>query len=244
MHERYSTQAARSYSGLQINRRIDNLATAYQELLTVIVRLRANRHNVTEPSAFRAQIRASLKTAEDEAASKGYTAEDIKVATFAVVGFLDESILNYNPNLADWIRRPLQQELFGVQIAGEIFFRNVDRLLTRSDSQELADVLEIYELCLLLGFRGRYSASEGANLRAIAVTLDERIRRIRGDSWPAVSAWRPEQARAHRRASRLRNLAWTTVAIWAFAICLFLLYIFVLRAVASEAVVVVLAIRL
>jgi type VI secretion system protein ImpK len=243
MHERHSTQTARSYSGLQINRRIDNLAAAYQELLTVIVRLRANRHNVTEPSAFRAQIRASLKTAEAEAASKGYTAEDIKVATFAVVGFLDESILNQNPGLADWIRQPLQQELFGVQIAGEIFFRNVDRLLTRGDSQELADVLEIYELCLLLGFRGRYSASEGASLRAIATTLDERSRRIRGDSWPAVSAWRPEQARAHRRASRLRNLAWTTVAIWVIALCLFLIYTFVLRSTASETLMMASSIR-
>jgi type VI secretion system protein ImpK len=244
MNERHSTQAARSHSASQISRRIDNLAAAYQELLTVIVRLRANQHNVTEPSAFRAQIRASLKTAEDEAASKGYAAEDIKVATFAVVGFLDESILNQNPNLADWIRRPLQQELFGVQIAGEIFFRNVDRLLTRSDSQELADVLEIYELCLLLGFHGRYSTSEGANLRAIAATLDEKIRRIRGDSWPAVSAWRPEQARAHRRASRLRNLSWTTVAIWVIAVCLFLFYTFVLRSTVSEAVTGASAIRL
>ena len=57
--------------------------------------------------------------AEQEARSRGYTAEDMRLASFAVVAFLDESVLNLrNPVFADWPRQPLQEELFGHHVAG------------------------------------------------------------------------------------------------------------------------------
>ena len=113
--------------------RADNLALIYQEVFTVVMRLRANRQRFGDPEVFRSQIRNALKTAEGEGARRGYEVEDVRVATFAVVAFLDESILNsQNPIFADWQRKPLQEEMFGVHIAGEIFFRNLDRLLGRS----------------------------------------------------------------------------------------------------------------
>ena len=216
------------------NRRIDNLAIAYQELLTIIVRLRTGRYPVHDAAGFRTQFIGGLKTAQNAARSRGYSDEDIRVTTFAVVGFLDESILNRNPDFADWILRPLQQELFGVMIAGETFFRNIDHLLNRADSQELADVLEIYALCLLLGFRGRYGLAETASLRAIAATLNDRIRRIRGASWPSGSAWRPAKVAVLLSDSVLHRLSWTAIAIWLLAIGLFLAYFLVLRSIGSQ----------
>ena len=46
-----------------------------------------------------------------------------------MVAFLDESILNLrNPVFADWPRKPLQEELFGHHMAGEIFFQNLQPL--------------------------------------------------------------------------------------------------------------------
>ena len=44
--------------------------------------------------------------------------------------------------------------------------------------QETADLLEIYYLCLLLGFKGRYAA--GGDLRSVMAATQEKIRRIRG----------------------------------------------------------------
>ena len=56
----------------------------------------------------------------------------MRLATFAVVAFLDESILNSNnPLFADWPRMPLQEELFGVHTAGEMFFNCIDRLMAK-----------------------------------------------------------------------------------------------------------------
>src|SRR6185437_6941117 len=164
-------------------KRYENIALLFQEALTVVERLRANRQRVADPETFRAQIRNALKSAEQEALRRGYNAEDVRVATFAVVAFLDESILNsQNPIFADWPRKPLQEELFGVHVAGEIFFRNVERLLSRQDSEPLADLLELYQLCLLLGFRGRYSSTGSSEIRSVTSQIEEKIRRIRGVS--------------------------------------------------------------
>jgi type VI secretion system protein ImpK len=67
-------------------------------------------------------------------------------------------------------------------MAGEIFFRNLEQLMGRSDSADLADLLEVHYLCLLLGYGGRYSLGGKGELQAIATATGERIRRIRGVS--------------------------------------------------------------
>ncbi len=164
--------------------RVENLALVFQEVLTAIVRLRANRQELTDAESFRFQIREALKTAVQDARNRSvYAPDDIKMATLALVGFLDESILNTrNPMFADWPRKPLQEELFGIHMAGELFFQNLDKLLARQDSQDLADVLEVHYLCLLLGFRGRYSVGGKAELGMVMNATADRIRRIRGVS--------------------------------------------------------------
>ena len=49
-----------------------NLAMAFQELFTAIVRLRFNRQNVSSEDAFRDQVRDSLGRAMNEGNSRGY----------------------------------------------------------------------------------------------------------------------------------------------------------------------------
>jgi type VI secretion system protein ImpK len=161
-------------------RRAENLAFVFQELLTVGERLRSNRQQVADAASFRAQLWGAVKQAEDDARRRGYSTDDIELAVFAVVAFLDESILNLRlPVFADWPRQPLQEERYGHHVAGEIFFQNLTKLLTRTDSHELADLLEVYQLALLLGFAGRYSIGGRGELRSVAAQTGERIQRIR-----------------------------------------------------------------
>jgi type VI secretion system protein ImpK len=172
-----------------LRRRPENLALAFQEIFTAIVRLRANRQAVTDAEVFRAQFREGLRLADEDARNRGYTPEDVQLATFAVVAFLDESVLSaHNPALASWPRLPLQEQLFGGHMAGETFFRNLEEILRRRDSQEVADLLEVYELCLLLGYRGRYGA-ESSGLRSVLAAVEDKIRRIRGGPAPLCPAW-------------------------------------------------------
>src|SRR5512138_3411808 len=87
-------------------RRHENLALIFQEILVGSERLRSGRQTVTDPALFRQQVIDALKLADQQARHQGYGAEDIKLAIFAVVAFVDESVLNLRlPVFADWLRR-------------------------------------------------------------------------------------------------------------------------------------------
>ena len=216
--------------------RRENLALIYQELLTAITRLRSNRQMVTDASSFRNQMKAAISATESEATSKGYPAEDTRLATFAVVAFLDESILNSNnPVFADWPRMPLQEELFGGHTAGEIFFQCIDRLLARSDSPRLADTLEVFALCLLLGYRGRYSLSGQEGMHTVLEAIADKMRRIRGAVRPLSPNWSPPQDAVRQRAYDpwARRLAFGALGFLLLALLLFVGFKFTLMSGAS-----------
>ena len=206
--------------------RTENLALIFQELLTVVVRLRSNRQELSDAESFRYYIREAVKTAIQEARQSGYSAEDIKMATLALVGFLDESVLNTrNPIFAEWPRKPMQGELFGIHMAGELFFQNVDQLLGRRDSADLADLLEVYYLCLLLGYGGRYSIGGRGELQSITNSIAERIQRIRGVSPDPFLEFQPEPV--VKRVSRdpwVKRLLIGALSCFALMVILFVLY--------------------
>src|ERR1035441_2188206 len=62
-------------------RRPENLALLFQDVLTAIVRLRANRQGLTDANAFRHHTREAIKTAASQALAAGYTADDTRQAT-------------------------------------------------------------------------------------------------------------------------------------------------------------------
>src|SRR5918997_1881840 len=168
------------------------LALALQEAFTAVVRLRSNRQVAANVEAFRAQMKQVLAAAEQEARHVGYAGEDGRYALFALIGFIDESVLNSpQPMFADWGRRPLQEEVFGGHTAGELFFQYLQQLLGRQDSEDLAVVLEVYQLCLLLGFKGRYSVTHGSELQVIAGHVAQKIERARGRRGELSPRWRP-----------------------------------------------------
>jgi type VI secretion system protein ImpK len=171
-------------------RRAENLAFIYQQILTVIVRVRQNRQAVSDANAFRANIQAGLRAAEKDAVKKAYAPDDIRNVTLAAVAFLDESILNSNnPVFSSWHSMPLQEEMFGHHVAGETFFDNLEKLMSRSDSHDVADVLEVYLLCLLMGYRGRYGLSGPEATRPVIDSAMEKIRRIRGPLLGLSPSW-------------------------------------------------------
>ena len=163
------------------NRSTYNLALVLQEVLTAIERLRVNPQMVSDADSFRNQMIASLRKVEQEGRQRNYSGDDMRLAIFAVVAFLDESVLNSrNPVFAYWPRKPLQEELFGGHVAGETFFTNIENLLRAGDSENIADVLEVYQLCLLLGYQGRYTLGNRGELQTIKQKIAEKIQRIRG----------------------------------------------------------------
>src|SRR3954454_16158210 len=180
--------------------RTQSLASCYENAFTIILRLSAlNQQSAANSQDFRASIRAALKAAMEQAKSLGYSSEINQLAFFAVVSLLDESVLKLqSPAFADWAQRPMQEEMFGHNRAGEVFFDNLRTLLARQDSQETADCLEVYCLCMLLGFKGKYALAAsmtyvsgqgnggawgqrpGGEIQTLIRQAREKIDRIRG----------------------------------------------------------------
>jgi type VI secretion system protein ImpK len=187
------------------------LALVLQEVFTAITRLRGGRQAVTDAEAFRAHVLQLLQRAEQDGHAAGFDTGDMRLALFAVVALLDESALNApQPALADWPRRTLQEELFGGHMGGELFFQYAEQMLARPDSPALVDVLEVYELCLLLGFRGRYGGGDGGSgaIHALVSRIGERVHRLRGRPAGAELAphWRPADDAVASRDPWVRRL--------------------------------------
>jgi type VI secretion system protein ImpK len=205
-------------------RRTWNLALAFQEVFTAVVRLRFGQQAVANADQFRLHIKQALQLAQGDARANGYGAEDLNMATFAVVAFVDESILNSrNPVFADWPRMPLQEELYGGHVAGELFFRNLQTVLERIDSGSTADLLEVYYLCLLLGYTGRYGAGNAGELPGITAAIRDKLHRVRGDAMVFSPRCEipVEAAPAPRQDPWLRRLAIAAIAAFVAAALLF-----------------------
>ncbi|HEX4166338.1 MAG TPA: DotU family type IV/VI secretion system protein [Bryobacteraceae bacterium] len=164
-----------------MEKRAENLAMLYQGAITGAVRIQGRRQQVGSALALRQRMKDVLAEIDREALRRGYTREQTSHSNFAFVAFLDEVILSSDdPCRDDWAKKPLQEDLFGVSTAGEQFFTRLDTLLNYPDSAQLIDVLEVYALCLLLGFQGRYIIGGRAELAHYTDRLEQRIEKSRG----------------------------------------------------------------
>lgn len=185
-----SARSARATPGESTRARRGQLGLVLQEVLTATVRLRGNRPVSADADSFRNHVKQLLSTAEREARRLGYSSDDIALALYATVTFLDESVLSSSQTMfADWPSRPLQEEIFGGHMGGEIFFEHLKQLLTRQDSEDLADLLEVFLLCLMLGFRGRYTSADHGEVHALRSAIQDKIARVRGGFGELSPAW-------------------------------------------------------
>jgi type VI secretion system protein ImpK len=154
------------------------LSDICSECFTLILHLRAVRE-FGDSEILRRRIKDLLDKIERDGRRVDVSPEGIQMAKFALVSFIDESIIT-----SEWSRRevwranPLQYELYSRYDAGEEFFRRIDQL--RQRTQENAQVLEVYYLCLVLGFKGKYQLFEQEKLRQLIGELHADLRRVIG----------------------------------------------------------------
>jgi type VI secretion system protein ImpK len=229
-----------------------SLASCYENALTIILRLWSlQQQSAANSQDFRTSIRAALKAAMEQAKAMGYTSDVNQLAFFAVVAFLDESVLKMqNPGFADWAQRPLQEEMFGHNRAGEVFFDHLHTVLMRQDSADTADCLEVYCLCMLLGFKGKFALSSGINLtsgqsgagssrpsgeiQSLVRQARDKIERIRGGMsfLPIVARPEVKQSAAVDRWSRGLGIA--AIALFVVAVLAYGVFLIALSSGASQ----------
>jgi type VI secretion system protein ImpK len=99
-----------------------------------------------------ADILRLLSDAQSCISQGGFPHDDFDLARFAVVAWIDESMMNSTwRHKEKWQKQLLQRQYYQTADAGEIFFERLNGI-----GPHQRDVREVYYLCLALGFKGRY----------------------------------------------------------------------------------------
>ncbi|GFZ73162.1 Uncharacterized protein ALO70_01343 [Pseudomonas amygdali pv. eriobotryae] len=149
-----------------------------RDFITMALIVRRGRQAISV-TAFEASVDTFFANLERQARSANYSVEQVKDAQYALCAFLDESVLRSGDNdmRRHFEMEPLQFRYFGVHLAGEGFFEKIE--LLRADVKKNLDVLEVYHLCLALGFEGKFGLGQKDQLRYLANTLGQDIARYR-----------------------------------------------------------------
>lgn len=160
---------------------------------------------------FTARVMEFLDGFDREARALRAHGEDIDAAKYAWCAALDEIILSSDTPLREaWERKPLQLMVFGDHLAGEHFFDRLEAL--RSKATARLQALQVFHLCLLLGFRGKYALDGADRLAYLTARLGDEIAHIHGKSRGfAPHAEQPDQV-VHRL--RSSTPVWTACTLF------------------------------
>lgn len=162
----------------------------------------------SDADAFRSHIKEFLTGVERGATKLGSSAEDVHLCKYAFCATVDEAILMSQFKVRDaWQRQPLQLQFFGEQLAGEQFFAKLEAL--RREGAARVQILEVFHMCLLMGFQGKYLIEGSEKLNYLTARLGDEIAHLKGTRATFAPHWAPPD----RISNRLKN----EVPLWVIA---------------------------
>jgi type VI secretion system protein ImpK len=172
-----------------------------------------NRCAPNNETMFSDNVTQFLDDFDRKAKKMGASADDTHSAKYAYCAAVDEMILRSQFNIRSaWERRPLQLAIFGDQLAGENFFHRLEDL--RAKGSKHIQALEVFHMCLLLGFEGKYIIEGSEKLNYLTARLGDEIALLKGKS----AEFSPHWARPDQIINRLRNELplWIIFSVFAF----------------------------
>lgn len=170
------------------------LADLCGDLLAFALQLKRSK-DPGDAEVLRQKIDEQFRALETRARQADVPQEDVQQAKYAIAAFIDEMVLTSSWPLKDsWADKPLQLAYFNDFAAGEEFYNKIDTLRGAKRNS----VLEVYYLCLTLGFRGKYVDLQGMEKKK--VLMDTMLREIRGGGPAAPGtgglspSWQPPDA--------------------------------------------------
>jgi type VI secretion system protein ImpK len=160
--------------------------------------------------------------------------DDITDSKYALAAFVDEAILRSQwAGREQWADNPLQLQLFETYLAGEGFFEKLETL--RARGEPAADVLEIYYLCLVLGFEGKYGIEGTERLSALAKLIHDELGRYRPMNLQEVSPhWKVVDGPSHETSKLPRWLIYTCAAVIILCILFYIGFFISIRSKAGD----------
>jgi type VI secretion system protein ImpK len=179
---------------------IDRMYWACGEVLSVGAQL-AEAPGLPSPEIMKRRVATLLEDMDRRGAELGIQKVDLEDARYAIVAFIDEQLFKAPwAGRQEWMLEPLQLVYFNENTAGEGFFTRLDAL--ERDPARL-HVLEVYYLCLTLGFLGRYAVRGGEGLGAVI----DRLAAILGRATPQGDVLSPRGAPLDQGKTRARREA-------------------------------------
>jgi type VI secretion system protein ImpK len=143
--------------------------------LDLVLRLKAGL--IAASNDLRPSVVALLKEMEERAETLRYSQKVVNQVKFALAAFVDETVLtNDFPLKTEWEKYPLQLEYFGEQLAGITYFERL-KDMCQNHLDTMVDAIEVYYLCLLLGFKGKYKIYLEHELKGVIETTAEYLRK-------------------------------------------------------------------
>lgn len=177
-----------------------------------LVLLLRNGQAPASAETFREAVRRFLLDFERQAQRLSAAAEDVHLCKYAYCALMDEVILGSGfPLRDDWELRPLQLECFGDQLAGDQFFAHLDEL--RREGARRLGVLEVFQMCLLLGFQGMYRLEGREKLAYLIARLGDEIQHHQGGRREFAPHWRAPDRIVH--ALRTDVPVWVVASVFA-----------------------------
>ena len=168
------------------------------------------RHSVqaADTLRLREQCESQIQKFEARAREARCSPEAVLTARYALCAVLDEAVLNAPwGERSGWAQRTLLVTFHGESYGGAKFFVILERL--REDVRRHIDLLELFYLCLSMGFNGRYQIEADGQMRLSAIQDDlyRLVRSERGSPPPQLS---PQWQGVEDRRSRL----WQWLPLW------------------------------
>ena len=176
---------------------LNPLVEAANPILAAVPQIRhALRH--PDPPALRARLRQQIGSFERSARAAGVTEWQLATARFALCAVIDDSAAA-TPWGRDWGSRGLLVEIEHEASGAEKFFVLLEEAWAKPS--ENRDLLELFSVCLALGFEGRYRGGEGGRqaLSQLRAKLFGALSPDAAGTTPELSAhWRGADVRARR----------------------------------------------
>jgi type VI secretion system protein ImpK len=145
---------------------------------------RIDRQEAASPEEEQGRIRKRL----DEADAKAAQTPEWKLAKYALVCWIDEVLIEAPWTGAPWwAENILERQLFRTRLRNQEFYRQAGEAAAHSQK----DALEVFYLCVVLGFRGLYEDPIAAPVAAEGLGLP-----------PQLQGWVDQTAAAIRARGR------------------------------------------
>lgn len=147
----------------------------------------------TDAELLRQRCDALLADFTSKALHAGYATEHVEQGKYAFVALIDERVLSLPGPVSEvWLSNPLQMRHFESFAAGDEFFSRLGQY-RHPNQPARADVLEVFHVCLALGFKGRYADDKAASQRRLLMDqIAAEVLGARGGDLSSLSPnWKP-----------------------------------------------------